>query len=232
MAGESFSNPYNENYYVSNLETPENMIFITGGSGTTPLWGFIDGATSFGASAQWESGMIGADAQNKVSGIAAGLSNLIGSSQQMKSARTTMQTWQNSTTESIAFNIIKLADMNKPGEDPMDFVRAAWSYVLPGKARDSGTWLGKKITAAGGGDLMVSPGGYAVDITGGQTGQISLAIGEWFYSPNSWIATSLKVEVSKQRKKGTKIPLWTKIDLVLSPSREFFADEVAGWFLK
>lgn len=203
--------------YLQHLTRSQNIIFISGGSGVIPITGFIDGATSLGASATWESGMIGNDIENTVNDMAATARNAMGLAETLKSLRSTIQTWQNSTVDAMAFNIIRLAGADGV-ENPLETVKDAYRYVLPSES------------AGFGGNLLTTPGGYTVNILGNQTGAISLRIGEWFEAKDSFIVTDLKVEVSKQRVAGTNVPLFAKIDIVLAPIREFTAEEVIEWF--
>ena len=199
-----------------------NKIWIKGGKGTESITGFIDGPTTLGANSTWGDGMVGAGAIN---GILEGVNDgrNLSSNSAVKSIYSTIQTWQSSSFNAMAFNIIVVA--NKEGENPLTVANKVWDYVLPSKFDG---------ILGGIGNLVQTPGGYttsgmAAIGQGGQQGAVSLSIGKWFKSTNSWLVSSATIEVSKQRVKGTDIPLFVKIDMVLNPARMFHAAEVKKW---
>ena len=204
-----------EDYYINQLMADEkNKIWIKGGDGTEKIVGFIDGPTTLGANSTWGDGMVGADGMNAMTDTANIGLNSMGESA-IKSIYSTIQTWQSSSFNAMAFNIIVVA--NKTGENPLDQANKVWDYVLPSNL-------------AGG--IVLAPGGYTTSGTaayGSQNGAVSITIGNWFNSVNSWLVSSATVEVSKQRIKSSGFPLYVKIDIVLNPARMFHADEVKGW---
>lgn len=212
-----FTYSADEQEYLQHLTRSENIIYISGGAGVEAIMGFIDGATNLGASATWESNMVGKDLEEDVEDMADTARDALGFKQTLKSLRTTVQTWQHSAINAMAFNIIRFAGADGI-ENPLDTVKDAYRYVLPSES------------AGLGGHLLTTPGGYSVTALGKQTGAISLRIGEWFDAKDAFIVSDLKIEVSKQRVAGTHVPLFAKIDIVLSPSREFTAEEVIEWF--
>lgn len=201
-----------EQFYIDQLTAKsENMIWITGGTGTESIYGFVDGPTTLGAQSTWGDGMLGGEAANTLlQGVSTG-ANMVGAPV-IKSIYSTIQTWQSASFNAMAFNVIVVA--NKEGENPLDMANRVWDYVLPENF---------------GGGLVSTPGGYTTSLFGGQTGAVSLFIGNWFASPNSWLVSSATIEVSKQRVKSSGHPLYVKIDMVLNPARMFHADEVKGW---
>lgn len=204
-------------YYIDQLYQSgrQNLVVIKGGPDTQEMFGFIDGPSTFGASASWDTSIPLRSVDEGVESAGKAFANFTGSDEVMRSFRMTMVTWQNSTFNAVPFSIIVIA--NKIGINPLDEVKKVWDYVLPGEY--------------GGGFFQSTPGGYTVNAAGQQTNQVSIWIGDWFKSMDAWVISAAQVEVSKQRVKDTNIPLYAKIDMTLLPSREFHKDEVKAWFI-
>lgn len=219
-AGNAPSDPTAEMLYVEKLmRKKENLMWVKGGSGTDRIQGFIDASMTFGASATWDNQVVGADTGDMGTGVmnkaAQAINGVGGSMSGMRMARNSMVTWQNSTFNAINFSAFILASDSVP--NPLVEANKVWDYVLPGRHH----------FVPG---VMTAPGGYTMGGWDTQEETVSIFIGDWFEAKNSWVISTASVEVSKERVKGTNFPLWCKVDMVCNPAREFYADEVKGFF--
>jgi len=209
-----------EDFYITEIsKNPKNRIWMKGGIGTKSLIGFIDADVQFGAQANWDVGEVGAELLNKGLEKINGGKTVMGQSN-LRSIYSSMQTWQTSSFNPITMDIFIIATTDS--QNVLLEANKVWDYVLP---IDKG-W-----------GIVSAPGGYTpasvLAIAGygeGQTGQVSIKIGDWFYSPNAWVASSATLAVSKQRVKASGFPLYIKITLTLNPSRMFHAEEVKKWY--
>jgi len=204
-------------YYIDGFydKGKKNLAIITGGPLTQGMFGFVDGSTTLGASSTFDTSIPAKFADEAVEAAGKLAANTIQSDKVFRSFRMSTVTWQNSAFNAVPFSITVIA--HKDGVNPLDEVKKVWDYVLPGQHA--------------GGMFQTTPGGYATNAAGQQINQVSIWIGEWFFAPDAWVISNAQVEISKQRVKGTNIPLWAKIDMTLNPSREFDKDFVKSWFI-
>ena len=206
--------------YVDQLTSdPKNKVVIYGGSVTSPISGFIDAETVFGASASYNAEQLGYDAANAANKIASSAENSgiggIHANKRTNSVKLSRQSWQSSSFNTLAFDLFVVA--TKDGQNPMTEGIKIYDYLLPIELN-----LG----------FMIVPGNYYVNPFGGEAiNAVSVFIGEWFSSPNSWLMSAGQMTVSKQKQENGIDPLFVKISITLTPARDFYADEVQDWFV-
>ncbi len=205
-------------YLESLTSDPKNLVYVLSNN-LPPISGFIDADYSFGATSNFgPTSIAGQIADSTVSSaISKTTDNIakgIGTDKTTKTFLQTQVAWGGSEVQAISLNIVVMA---KKGQNPLDIANFVWDYVLPGSYAD---------------DLLQTvPGGYTIDALSNATGEVSVYIGEWFKAIDMFVVTTATVEISKQRVKGTSIPLYAKISMVLSPSRLFSAQEFKNCFI-
>lgn len=206
-------------YYQDIITNPANRIFLSGYDG--PIYGFIDGETSFQASASYsaelpETGIAETAAAGinmaKKAAVSARASDMI--TMAAPPTKMTRQVWQSSALNAIAFDLYIPSE--RYGANVMEMGKKVFDWTLPSSA---------------GAGMVYVPNHYTVNSDGGQSNLISIYIGNWFQAMNAFVVTTASLVVSKERLMGTKDPLYIKVSVTLSPGREFRAEEVKAWFL-
>jgi hypothetical protein len=202
-------------YFLELINNPENQILITGRTGS--IYGFVDGETAFSTTAQYSNEAAGSGIAEAVADATNSATNIItnGSEQRVKPQRLTRVTWQDSTLNALSFDIYLPTyhrDVNV-----MDQAMLVFDFTLP-----EATGLGQVYT----------PNRYELNYLGRQQNLLSVRIGNWFESINSWVCTNGSFVVSKEKIMDTypSKPLYIKISVTLTPGSQFRAAEVKNWF--
>lgn len=208
-----------DDYYQDIVTNPSNRILLSGFG--NPIYGFIDGETSFQASASYSAELPETAIAETVAGganaIKKGAASLgLSDINTVASPPTNMtrQVWQSSALNAIAFDLYIPSE--RYGANVMEMGKIIFDWTLPSQAYAGFVYV---------------PNHYSVDSNGGQRNLISVYVGNWFHAPNAFVVTTASLVVSKERLMGTNDPLYIKISVTLSPGREFRAEEVKAWFL-
>lgn len=212
---------YDERTYIEQLtNNPMNQIYImSGGSTTETIQGFVDVEMSFGGTSSYNAETLGKGAADNANKTMASVESWMGpdaarEGNRVNSVKLSRQSWQSSSLNTLSFDLFIVA--TKDGDNPMADGNKIWDYLLP-----------REIS----GLLMQTPGDYLVSQWGNQENAVSIVIGDWFRSYESWLMSTGIITVSKQKAPDGVTPLYVKMSITLTQCRDFFAEEVKSWFI-
>ncbi len=202
----------NTELYIDKLRNnPQNKIMISSPN-CQQISAFVDADIDFGSTASYNANSIDEEA---LSAAKAGLDPVMRNTEyRMASKNLSKLVWQNSATNNLGFELFFIA--TKPGDNPLTDAVKIYDYLLP----------------TGAGLLMVTPGRYETGtvLSSEVSNACNIKIGDWFFSRNQWVMISGSFSVSKQKQSGGVKPLYVKVSVQFQPVRDFYADEVKGWF--
>ena len=200
-------------YYEKIISDNKNKIFIWGNGKV--ISGFVDQEVAFSTTSTYGNELAGGDAIKSVAGAGTGVSNMTGvmSDKRLLPQALTRITWQDSTLNTLSFDIY--LPSHSYDVDVMEVGKLIFDFTLP-----------EGVGSAGAAMVWV-PNHYKLNADGSQTNLLSVKIGHWFKSINSWAMTSGNLTVSKEKLKGDNTkPLYIKIAVVLQPGKQFRLQEV------
>lgn len=204
-------------YIQSLLLDNSNTVFI--GNKHEAIQGYVDGETTFGATAQYgrQSASSALDSLSKAVRQTAEYTSIIDGGTTFDVPNLTRVSWEGSSVNALSFSMYFIAQ--NEGEDLMLPVKAAFKMVLP------------EINKAGVLGAFSTPLGYNANQSGDQTeNHLDVRIGSWF-DAHGFVMNSCTYTISKEKiDDAGKLPLYIKLDVTLMPTQVFSASVVTSWF--